>query len=202
MIRHTLFMPLALLLAACIFLTSACKKTEDDNSSNNSSTTLTEKRVTNLDANGIGGHFAFYSLKDGSAVALADSATTKWDIGFRKTAIIVNAGTSGSGMGGAQVFSGIFSDVATAPTTGYNVDATTSYAIPTGSGNGWYTYANMIISPTAGKVLLIKTADGKYAKAEILSYYKDAPATPDANSVGRFYTFRYIYQPDGSTKLK
>ncbi|MEY4541760.1 MAG: hypothetical protein RLZZ306_3517, partial [Bacteroidota bacterium] len=82
-------------------------------------------------------------------------------------------------------------------------DTKTLLAIPTGSGKGWYNYdgATNIISPIAGKILLIKTGDGKYAKMEILSYYKGAPTKPDGNVGSRHYTFRFIYQPDGSLKF-
>jgi len=80
-------------------------------------------------------------------------------------------------------------------------DATNTYAIPTGSGNGWYNYnsTNNLITPIAGKVFVVKTHDGKYAKMEIISYYKDAPATPDATALSRYYTFRYVYQPNGTS---
>ena len=54
-------------------------------------------------------------------------------------------------------------------------------------------------SEIAGKVFVVKTHDGKYAKFEILSYYKDAPATPDATSVGRYYSFNYAYQANSTT---
>jgi hypothetical protein len=79
-----------------------------------------------------------------------------------------------------------------------------SYAIPRGSGNGWYNYdgATNTISPIAGRVVMIKTADGKYAKMEIISYYKDAPVAPTSATADRYYTFRYIYQPDGSKRLQ
>ena len=54
-----------------------------------------------------------------------------------------------------------------------------------------------LITPTPGKILVFRTADGKYAKVEILSYYKDSPPTPDYRfSQGRYYTFNYIYQPN------
>ncbi len=150
--------------------------------------------------------FTFFSFKTGSIVANSDSATTKWDLGFRATTIIVNGGTSGPGVGGAIVQTGIFADLTTAPTTGYAQDdknGAVKYAIPTGSGTGWYTYntSTNLITPTAGKFLIIKTADGKYAKVEILSYYLDAPTAPTSSTKDRYYTFRYIYQPDGSTKL-
>jgi hypothetical protein len=80
-------------------------------------------------------------------------------------------------------------------------DGTNTYAIPTGSGNGWYNYNSTtnLITSIAGKVFVVKTHDGKYAKMEIISYYKDAPATPDATALSRYYTFRYVYQPNGTS---
>lgn len=147
--------------------------------------------------------FTLFRLRDSTIVANADSASTNWDLGFRGTTIIVNGGTSGPGQGAALIQDGIFDELKTAPTTGYAQDATPNYAIPAGSGRGWYVYnpqANLI-TPLAGKVFFLKTAEGRYAKLEILSYYRGAPAQPTATSPGRYYTFRYIYQPDGSPKL-
>jgi hypothetical protein len=148
--------------------------------------------------------YTFYSFANNAQVATADSNTTKWDVGFRGTNIIINGGTSGPGQGGALVQDGLFTEIATAPETGLRVDAATGLAIPTGSNNGWYNYngATNIITPLAGKVILVRTATGKYAKLEIVSYYQNAPATPTATSVSRYYTFRYLYQPDGTRNLK
>jgi len=52
--------------------------------------------------------------------------------------------------------------------------------------------------------LVIRTHDDKYAKVEILSYYKDAPAEPDGFvDESRFYTFNYVYNPnEGQTALE
>lgn len=149
--------------------------------------------------------FTFYSMKNNAIVPNADSASTKWDVAFRGTTIITNGGTSGPGQGGVSVQSGIFDDIKTVPATAtFTQDSKAAYGIPSGSGNGWYNYnpATNIISPIAGKVFLLKTAEGKYAKMEILSYYKGAPATPAATDASRYYTFRYLYQPDGSTNLQ
>jgi hypothetical protein len=163
---------------------------------------------TNGQAIGVTKKFTLFSFSTGKVVANADSASAKWDIGFNSTNIIVNGGTSGPGQGSGQVVSGIFADIGTAPTTGFVQDnksatPTAIYAIPRGSANGWYTYnqSTNIVSPTAGKVLIFKTADGKYAKMEIISYYKDAPTAPTSTSVDRYYTFRYVYQGDGTTKF-
>ena len=148
-------------------------------------------------------NYQYYSFATGDTVPFADSLTTNWDIAFKGTTVLVNSGTSGPGIGGAIIFDTLFSEVTTAPTTGYAQDGVTK-AIPAGSGNGWYNYdgATFTITPLAGKVFVIKTATGKYAKLEFISYYKDAPASPDGlTHTARYYTIRYIYQPDGSTKL-
>ena len=74
-------------------------------------------------------------------------------------------------------------------------DSSNGYAIASGSGNGWYTYSGpptYLITPTPGKVLVFKTADGKYAKVEILSFF-DNPITSE---YGGFYTFNYVYQSE------
>ena len=69
------------------------------------------------------------------------------------------------------------------------------------NGNGWYNYSSItnIITPVAGKIFVIKTHDGKYDKMEIINYYKDAPISPDVNSLTRYFTFKYVYQPNGKS---
>tara|TARA_Y100000385_G_C12520504_1_gene395184 strand:- start:13 stop:246 length:234 start_codon:yes stop_codon:yes gene_type:complete len=67
-------------------------------------------------------------------------------------------------------------------------------AIHTGSGNGWYTYTGPpehLILPIPGKTLVIRTRDLKYAKVEILSYYKDLDDSVAGNA--RYYNFNYLY---------
>jgi len=146
------------------------------------------------------GRFTFFSLRENRIVPAADSASTEWDLALQGSLLLTNGGTSGPGNGGAQVYEGIFEEVTEAPASGYAVDAEGTPAITPGSGNGWYNYdfATNLLTPIPGRVLLIRTADGKYVKLRILSYYKGAPATPDADSEGRYFTFEYLYQPDGS----
>ena len=154
---------------------------------------------------GTTGKFTLYSLRDNKAVANTDSTSDKWDVGFRGTTIIVNGGPIRSGQGAAYVHTGTFDELTTVPTsaTFAQDQSATVLAVPTGSGKGWYNYNGQtnIISPIPGRVIVLKSADGKYAKLEILSYYQNAPATPDAASESRYYTFQYVYQPAGSTKL-
>jgi hypothetical protein len=126
--------------------------------------------------------------------------------------VIINGGTSGPGQTQAQIVNGIFDEQVEAPADGYKSDAEGMYAI---AGADWYNYtgqagnpANAIIA-IPGKVIVVKTADGRYAKVEIVSYYYGNPNTTTAEfanmntrPASRYYTFRFIYQPDGSRNLK
>jgi len=183
---------------------------------------LQAKTVNNLPADTIvglspqgqpygSGKFTFYSLENNTIVPNSDSATNKWDLGFRGTTIIINAGTGGPANGGAFVYVGTFTDLSQVPadSTFRTDNAPVSYAITTGSDKGWYHYdgATQLVTPIPGRVLVIRTATGKYAKVEILNYYKSG-VTPDASasdaeklSKQRYYTFRYLYQPDGTKKF-
>jgi hypothetical protein len=167
--------------------------------------------VVGLSAQGIpitNGKYTFYSLEKNTIVPNTDSATTKWDIAFLATRIITNGGTSGSGLGGAYIQTGLFDDLKTisADSVFKTDNAPTSYAITSGSGKGWYTYdgLNNLITPLAGRVLVIRTASGKYAKMEITSYYKGGVTLPasasdaDKLSKQRYYTFRFAFQPNGT----
>ena len=151
----------------------------------------------------------YYSLVDNKAIASTDAASTKWDIAFSSTKILINGGTSGPGIGGAFVHIGSFDTFTSIPADSIfktdNANAA-SYAIPLGSGKAWYTYDGLttLVSPIAGRVLVIRTATGKYAKIEIISYYKGGVTLPANASVSdklfkqRYYTFRYAYQPNGT----
>lgn len=139
--------------------------------------------------------YTLFSLRDNEIVLSydnpnrADSSTTAWDIGFRGTTLIANGGSSGPGDGGIQVIEGIFEEITEAPAEGYQA-----------TNGDWYTYdmTNHVINPTPGRVVVVRTADGRYAKIKIISYYLDAPEDPQQTTPARFYTFEYIFQPDGS----
>jgi hypothetical protein len=154
------------------------------------------------------GKYTFYSLEKNAIVANTDSATTKWDLAFNGTKILTNGGTSGTGLGGAFVQVGLFDELKSISTDSvFKTDnGPVSYAVTYGSGKGWYTYDPIknLITPLAGRVLVIRTATGKYAKVEIIAYYKGgatlAATAPDAEKISkqRYYTFRYIVQPNGT----
>jgi|TARA_B100001250_G_scaffold361282_1_gene339279 hypothetical protein len=152
----------------------------------------------------ISGEFTKFDFDSG----LATESSTEWDIAFRGTSIIINGGTSlgtanepeRTGDAGAYIYDGLMTEMSIVDTALFEQDSSEGYAIATGSGNGWYTYAGaptFLISPTPGKILVFRTRDGKFAKVEILSYYLGAPENPDAfTDPSRYYTFNYAYQPN------
>lgn len=154
------------------------------------------------------GKYTFYSLERNMVVPNSDSATTNWDIALVSNKILINGGTSGKGLGGAFVFVGLFDNLKTIPADSvFKVDnGPSAYAITFGSGKGWYTYDQItsLITPLAGRVLVIKTASGKFAKVEIINYYKGGVTLPttasdmDKLTKQRYYTFRYSYQSNGT----
>ncbi len=207
-----------------IILLASCSK----NSNNSVTNTVVAVTVNNLMADTIlglapgapptggfpyaSGKYTLYSLERNEVVPNTDSATNKWDVGFRGTTIITNSGNSGPGAGGGFVQVGLFADItAVSPDSTIKVDnAPTSYAITSGSNRGWYVYdaPNNLVTAIPGRVLIFRTATGKYAKMEILNYYKGgvtpAASASDADKLTkqRYYTFRYVYQSNGTKSFQ
>ncbi|MGK9476294.1 HmuY family protein [Melioribacter sp. OK-6-Me] len=178
---------------------------DDSNSTEPDSNTPAIKVAEVKDLPALGPGLTYYRFADSTIITGADTLSDKWDIAFRSTTIYTNSGVSGPGKGGAIVLKNTdFYDLKEAPSEGYRVDEVNAPAIPTGSGNGWYNYNSEthIISPIPGVVLVIKTGEGKYAKVQIISYYKGAPDSPSLNDKSKYYTFRYVYQSNGTTKFE
>jgi hypothetical protein len=196
------------LLFLSIFLISIVSCSNDDD--NNVLLEVQTETVLNLHAPQSGGQgqpisgaFTKFSFETG-AVTTSD---TNWDIAFRGTTIIVNGGESlgtndepeRTGNAAAYIANGTMASVTEVDTDLLVADSTNGYAIPSGSGNGWYLYNPQLflVTPIAGKILVFRTHDGRYAKVEILSYYQNAPENPNAMvDEGRYYTFNYVYQPN------
>jgi hypothetical protein len=142
---------------------------------------------------------AFYSLSLNKEV----TSSEKWDIKFKGTTISVSGTAQLLQLSNGQ----LFETYTTAPGSGFVPDDIK------GSGS-WYNYTattepQHAIIPVPGKIIVLKTTDGKYAKIEILSYYKGNPSTSSESfkelttrPAAKTYTFRYVYQADGSTNLK
>jgi len=202
-------------LFALIILFSIAASCSSDDDNTPPLLAVESQTVTNLYApqqggqgEPISGAFTKFDFETG-ATTLSE---TDWDIAFRGTTIIVNGGESlgtideplRTGEAAAYIANGTMASITEVNTTLLVKDSETGYAIPSGSGNGWYLYnsENFLITPIAGKILVFQTRDGKYAKVEILSYYKDAPENPDPFvDEGRYFTFSYVYQPNEGVTL-
>lgn len=209
-----------LFLATSLLIISSCSDDDNGTSTPPNPPSLPIEQYSNLHADQevdyttnpptYSGEFIKFDFGTGSTT----TSETDWDIAFRGTTILVNGGdTTGiaeeplrTGNAAAYIYDGLFQDLTEVDESLLRLDDMyDGLAIPTGSGNGWYNYSSMVITPIAGKVLVFRTADGKYAKMEILSYYKDAPAeitNTIALSDNRYYTFNYMYQPEaGNTSF-
>ena len=153
------------------------------------------------------GTFTYFSLRDNTVVSSTNAQTGRWDLAFKSTSILTNSGVSGPGQGGGLVLSGVdFDDLSELPASGWQTDAS---GLPAIDHSAWYTYTGsegrpphaILMNP--GVVLGVRTADGRYAKMQIVSYYKGGASVPTGaeGELARFYTFRYVFQPDGSRQF-
>lgn len=151
------------------------------------------------------GSFTFYSIENESLVAVADSASTKWDFAMRLEKIIVNSKASGPGNAGVILKDGTFASITLAPETGYAYD-TTSAKLAINSD--WYTYdpVTRSFSPKAGKVFVFRTANNKYAKLEMLTAIPADDAgnavVPPTRPTKIKYSFNLAVQKDGTKSLE
>ncbi len=197
-------------LAIILIIFYSCSK--DDNNLSDKVASITGK-IENFAApqtggqgQPIGGEFSKFSFKTGKK-----TTDDNWDIAFRGTTIAVNGGEKTgtadepdrTGNAGASIFSGTLAGLKNIDGLVFNQDSGTSFAIPTGSDNGWdnYNFQTNLISSIPGKILVFRTHDNKYAKVEILSYYLNQDNSNPSN--GRYYTFNYVYNPnDGETSFE
>ncbi len=149
----------------------------------------------------ITGDYTKFSFAEGTVVEGDD-----WDVAFRSTSIIFNGGMASdtsqpnrTGNAAVYLIDGTMEDISLVDESLLLQDEATSTAIIDDMGiqqMGWciYDFATNMISPIAGKILVVRTHDNKYAKIEILNFY-DATCT---NVYGGFYTFNYVYQSEES----
>lgn len=137
--------------------------------------------------------YTLWSLENKVEVSLLDSNSEKWQVAFKGTTIRFNSGVSGPGEVKAFLTDAIYDEVLNVPEGEFKEDEAEQLAIPEGAQSGWYNYnfEQHVITPIPGKVLVLQNGN-QYYKLEILSYYKGAPASPNAEThLSRYYTFRY-----------
>lgn len=187
-----------ILVAAVMF--SACE--EDDTDSGKLEVVTEQVAATSYT------EWVYFSFSEGKIVDVTDPKTsTNWDIGLKRNNFRTNSGASGNGLGGALDTESVdFDSYFEAPETGYSVDVEIQ-AFDFNTMEYYTTTANEVLDtwgaftddmpPTfipSNKVFVVKTADGKFVKMIILSYY-------GADGSG-YITFKYVYQPDGSAILE
>ncbi len=151
------------------------------------------------------GKYERFSFSEGDTVNHDD-----WDVAFRGSTIIVNGGVNSSadqpnrsGSAAVYIANGIMSDIKIVDVNKLIEDGATRPAIIDDlgiSGQGWASYnqESHVLSPIAGKILVFRTHDNKYAKMEILYYYDSEDPQPSQGDFGGFYTFNYVYQSNGT----
>lgn len=205
-------------ILAVAFLAVALASCSNDDDNTPASEPIQTESVSNLYApqtggqgEAVGGEFAKFDFETGAQT----TSDTEWDIAFRGSTIAINGGAetgtadepTRNGNVGAAIVTGTLASVTSADGLTFNQDADAAFAIPTGSDNGWYNYAgppSHVITPIPGKVFVIRTTEGNYAKVEIISYYENAPSEPDAFADATpYYTFNYVYNPNkGETSFE
>jgi len=200
---------LSLLLSVLILFFTSCEK------SSNSDIIVNEDVITFFELNAsqyivnpsdsvLTGKYEKFSFSEGDTVS-----HDNWDVAFRGTTIIVNGGDSYNinqpeRIGNAAVYiaTGVMLDIRTVDLSKLEQDNTSGPAIVDDlgiSGDGWASYdmSTHIISPIAGRILVFRTHDDKYAKMEIVYYYDSPNPDPSNGDYGGYYTFNYVYQSDG-----
>jgi len=198
-------------LFGLIILGSSCKKEDAEQPQTNGS--LKSGDITLSRKTDYGNDWIYFSFKDAKEVVIEDyQSSNDWDIAFNRYNVRTNSGESGNALGGAYDVGKVdFASVTLAPETGYTVDDTIQIvAAFTGQGVEWMTstgndvfkgvidmeYGNQGPSYIANDhIYIIKTADGKYAKLWIKSYYNDAGESG-------FINFKYHYQSAVSNDLE
>ena len=129
----------------------------------------------------------YFSFRAGSVV---DSPAPRgWDLAFRRYSII-----AGDGVGLRDLGETRLEDVRAVPVTGYVANEQRGEPRNPAIASWYhYSYFSHVLSPKP-HVWAVRTADGRYAKLEIVGYYcaGGRPGCP---------TFRYVYQGDGSTAV-
>lgn len=134
----------------------------------------------------------YFDLSRGSVVE--DPGPLEWDLAFQRNRIIANGGDGFAGRGGiADLGTVPFDSLPAAPPDGY---AATGRDSVNAAIEDWYEYSftSHLLTPRP-RTYAVRTADGRYAKVELLAYY-----CPGA--VAGCMTFRYEYQGSGSRSFE
>src|SRR4030067_1944879 len=138
--------------------------------------------------------WAYFDFSTGLIIKVPDQSFLGWDLGLKRALIISNGGEANSkGMSGVvKLENAEFDSIQEAPESGYAVDVRVN---PTETENPafrkWYEYSYMthILKPKKN-VYIIRNAEGKYAKMQILKY--------TCGQLAGCYSIKYVYQGNGT----
>ena len=154
------------------------------------------------------GNFVKFSFLEGGIVT-----NDKWDVAFRGTTLIVNGGEKAhndqpdrTGDAAVYIATGSMSEINSVDTNRLLQDNSSGSAILNNimiddlgvSGQGWasYSFSTHLFSPRAGRILVFRTHDNKYAKMQIIYFYDSLNPDTGSGDIGGFYTFNYVYQSE------
>jgi hypothetical protein len=135
-------------------------------------------------------HFSFQA-----GAVVRDPGPTDWDLAFRRFQIIANGGQGFFGEAGIRDLGEVpFHEVGTVPVEGYVPTVARGDSV-NAAIREWYDYSFLshLLTPRP-RVYAVRTADGRFAKLELLGYYCPG-AQPGC------VTFRYVYAGDGSADV-
>ena len=158
----------------------------------------------------------YFSFVSNTTVDSSQKKTSGWDVAFSNISnsyVTINSGTNvmspgygGTAQGELYIVNKPFDSVKVAPAAAeVNVNGTAGMdGYPDASWPGWYQYnpTTHLMTTLQARTLVIKMANGKYAKLEMISLYKGNPASPTLSTPAPYLTFKYWVQQDGSTNLQ
>lgn len=170
----------------------------------------------------------FFSLESNKGASPDHKLTTRWDISFSGifrgdincNNVRAGFGQKGPGKGGIMIVKKRFEEVIDVPSDseffegqrGFGSDISGDF----GEGLGWYLYdfsgtimadgatnKMHIAYPINNHTIVVRTANGNYAKIRMQSLYKDLldPKTWLRNSPSPYFSFEYILVKSGEKKF-
>jgi hypothetical protein len=141
--------------------------------------------------------YVYFDFSSGNPVHILDSSSLEWDLALRRGKVISNGGASSKlGQAGLIDMGDIdFETVTEVPVGNYVQDISAKTETENPVLIKWYNYNYLSHKLTAKKnIYAVRTADGKYAKFQFLSFYCD-------NKEAGCVKIRYVYQDNGSNSF-
>ncbi|MBI3391700.1 MAG: HmuY family protein [Nitrospirae bacterium] len=141
----------------------------------------------------------YVRFSGGGVVRIAGTVLPDWDVAFRRFQVVTNSGaTNSAGQAGARDMGPVaFETIGEAPAEGYLKDVMAGDRVETENSaiKRWYGYDYFThrLKPKPN-VYVVRTADGRFAKFQILSYY-------GPRKEAGWITIRFAVAPAGSRRF-